>query len=214
MARMKVLLTEDVPNVGLAGEVYTLASGFARNYLIPRGEAVPATPGALKRAEDIRKAATQKRAQERENAAAQAQMISQQRLLFQVRAGGNGRLYGSVTNADIAEQLQEKVGFEIDRRRLVQDAGIRDLGIHNVELRLMPDVTATFSVAVVREDETWEDAERRQAKAQAASEQADREQAANERVIREYAARDQATVSEESAESEDADESEVNEEAV
>jgi large subunit ribosomal protein L9 len=172
MARMKVLLTEDVPNVGMAGEVYTVAGGYARNYLIPRGEAIPATPGALKQAEEIRKAATRKRAQERTNAESQAEMISQQRLLFQVRAGGNGRLYGSVTSADIAEKLQEVVGFDIDRRRIVLDAGIRELGVHHVDLRLFQDVTATFPVAVVREGESWEDAERRHAQTRAASEQA------------------------------------------
>lgn len=176
MARMKILLTEDVPNLGLAGEVHTVAGGFARNYLIPRGEAIPATKGALKQAEEIRQAATRKRAQERANAESQAALLGQQRLLFQVRAGENGRLYGSVTSADIAEKLKEQVGFEVDRRRILLPAAIRDLGIHTLEIRLMPEVSATFPVAVVREEETWEDAERRQARRQAEAQRAEAEE--------------------------------------
>lgn len=169
MARMKVLLKEDVINLGLAGEVHSVAAGFARNYLLPRGEAIPATPAALKQAEGIRAAATRKRAQERANAEAQATVISQQRLLFQVRAGDNNRLYGSVTNSDIAEKLAALVEFEVDRRRVLLDAAIRDLGIHQVTIRLMQDVNATFAVAIVREGETWEDAEKRHNVAKAKS---------------------------------------------
>lgn len=167
MARMKVLLKEDVMNLGMAGEVHAVAAGFARNYLIPRGEAIPATAGALKQADAIRAAAMRKRAQERANAEAQAAIIGQQRLLFQVRAGDNNRLYGSVTSADVAEQLSSLAGFEIERRRVMLDAGIRELGIHQVTVRLLSEVNATFSVAVVRDGETWEDAEKRQAAATA-----------------------------------------------
>jgi large subunit ribosomal protein L9 len=188
MARMKVLLTEDVPNLGLAGEVHTVAGGFARNFLIPRGEAIPASAGALKQAEEIRASATRKRAQERTNAESQAQVISQQRLLFQVRAGENNRLYGSVTSADIAEKLEELVGFEVDRRRVLLDAALRELGIHQVNLRLMPEVTATFPVAIVREGETWEDAERRVAKAAPTKSEAEEESTEDEEQATEQAA--------------------------
>lgn len=164
MARMKILLTQDVPNVGLAGEIYTVAAGYARNYLIPRGEAILATAAAMKKAEEIRKAATHKRAQERANAEAQAEVIRQQRMLFQVRAGEKNRLYGSVTSAEIAERLQELVGFEVDRRRVMLDTAIRDLGTYQVGVRLMADITPTFTVAVVRSGEGWEEAEQRHAK--------------------------------------------------
>jgi large subunit ribosomal protein L9 len=182
MARMKVLLIEDVPNLGLAGEIQTVAAGFARNYLMPRKEAVPASKGAVKQAEDIRQSAMRKRAKERSNAEAQAQMINKQKLLFEVRAGDNGRLYGSITSGDVAEQLEGMLEFEIDRRRIQLDAGIRDLGIFDVPIRLMPDVTATFKVAVVREGEGWADAEKRQAAASAAV-QAAKEQAAVDAML-------------------------------
>lgn len=169
MARMKVLLIEDVPNLGLAGEIHTVAAGFARNYLMPRREVVAASKGAIKQAEDIRQAAMRKRAKERSSAEAQAAMISKQKLLFEVRAGDNGRLYGSITSADVAEQLEGMLDFEIDRRRIQLDAGIRDLGIYDVPIRLMAEVTVTFKVAVVREGEGWAEAEKRQAAAVAAA---------------------------------------------
>ncbi len=169
MARMKVLLTEDIPSLGLAGEVHTVARGYARNYLLPRREAILATKGALKQAEDIRQAAVRKRAQERSNADAQAEVLSSQQLLFNVRAGENDRLYGSITTSDIAEQLEEAVDFEVDRRRIVLGQPIRELGLYDVTIRLMTEVDATFAVAVVREGEGWADAEQREQDREAAA---------------------------------------------
>ena len=163
MARIKVLLVQDVPELGLAGDIYAVAGGYARNYLIPRGYAILASKGALKQAEEIRQAGIRRRAQMRADAEAQASVINGQRLLFQANAGETGRLYGSVTAADIAEQLEEKAGFEIDRRRLMLGQSLRDLGIYDVELRLMPEVSGMFKVAVVREEEGWADAEAREA---------------------------------------------------
>lgn len=174
MARMKVLLTQDVPNLGMAGEIYAVAGGFARNYLMPRGMAVIATKGALKQAEEIKQAGIRRRAQERANAEAQAQVIAGKKLLFQANAGENDRLYGSVTSVDIAERLSEAVGFEIDRRRIVLDQALRELGIFELPLRLMPEVTTTFKVAVVREGGTWADAEAYEA-AKAAAAQVEEE---------------------------------------
>lgn len=163
MSRVKVLLTQDVPDLGLAGEIHTVAGGYARNYLMPRGMVVLATKGALKQAEEIRQAGIRRRARERANAEAQAQVISQQKLLFAARAGENNRLYGSITTADIAEELSKAVGFEVDRRRIQLDHPLRDLGIYDIEIRLMADVAPTFKVAVVREGEGWAEAEARAA---------------------------------------------------
>ena len=163
MARMKVLLIKDVPELGEAGGVYSVAGGYARNYLMPRGMAVMATKGALKQAEEIKLAAVRRRAQERSNAEAQAQMIAGRQLLFAANAGENDRLYGSITVADIAEKLGAAVGFDVDRRRIQLEHGLRDLGVHAVTIRLMPDVAADFKVAVVREGEDWAAAEKRQA---------------------------------------------------
>jgi len=161
MARTKVLLTKDVPNLGVAGDVRHVAGGYARNYLMPRGMAVMATAGALKHAEEIRESGIRRRARERAHAESQAAVIQKQRLLFEAKAGENNRLYGSVTSAEIADKLAEIAGFEIDRRRIHLEHPIRDLGIFNLEIRLMPEVTADFAVAVVREGESWSDAEKR-----------------------------------------------------
>lgn len=179
MARVKVLLTKDVPELGHAGDVYAVAGGYARNYLMPRGLAVLATRGAMKQAEEIKATATRRRARERANAEAQAQVISGTKLLFMANAGDNDRLYGSVTTADIAEKLSEAVGFEVDRRRIDIEHGIRDLGIHELSIRLMPEVAGTFKVAVVREGEDWNAAEARAAaKAAKAAAKAEAEAAA------------------------------------
>ena len=98
-------------------------------------------------------------------------------MLFTANAGDNNRLYGSVTSTDIGERLSEAVGFEIDRRRIVLDQGLRELGIFDLTVRLMPDVTPSFTVAVVREGEGWPEAEARAA-AQAAVEAAEAEETA------------------------------------
>lgn len=163
MSRTKVLLTQDVVTLGQAGNVFSVAAGYARNFLLPRGLAVLATKGAMKQAEEIKQTALRKRAQERANANAQAQVIGQQKLLFTANAGDNDRLYGSVTSSDIAEKLTAACGFEIDRRRILLEHPIRELGIYQIGLRLLPDIQPEFSVAVVREGEGWAEAEARAA---------------------------------------------------
>ncbi|MBX3009853.1 MAG: 50S ribosomal protein L9 [Caldilineaceae bacterium] len=181
MARMKVLLTKDVPELGHAGEIFSVAGGYARNYLMPRGLAILATKGALKQAEDLKQAGIRLRARERANAEAQGQVISGQRLIFAANAGENDRLYGSVTSSDIAERLSEAVGFEVDRRKLQLEYPLRDLGIYTITVRLMPEVAPTFHVAVVREGEDWAAAQNRAAAKTAATkaeEAADADEAA------------------------------------
>lgn len=169
MARIKVLLLKDVTELGHAGEVYRVAGGYARNYLMPRGLAVAATAGAMRQAEEIKQSGIRLRAKEKANAEAQAQVIQGKRILFNVHAGDNERLYGSVTTVDIAERLSAEVGFDVDRRRIHLEHPIRDLGLFPIEMRFMQDVAATFDVAVVREGEGWADAEDRQAKKAAAA---------------------------------------------
>ena len=170
MSRMKVLLMQDVPDLGHAGEVYAVAGGYARNYLMPRGMAVLATKGAMKQAEEIKLAGIRLRARERSNAEAQAQMIVGKRLMFTANAGDNDRLYGSVTAAEIAAKLSEACGFEIDRRKIELEHPVRDLGIFNLSIRMMQDVHAPFQVAVVREGEDWTNSEARAAAKAAAAE--------------------------------------------
>lgn len=182
MARINVLLTDDVLDLGLAGEIHKVAGGYARNYLIPRGYAVLATKGAMKQAEEIRQAGIRRRALERENAEAQAQLLEGKKILFNAKAGENDRLYGSVTTSEIAEKLGEAAGFDIDRRRINPSAALRDLGIYELQYRLMHEVSATFVVGVVREEEGWAEAEARAKGALEATEAAEAQAAANEMV--------------------------------
>ena len=201
MARTKVLLTEDVMDLGEAGDVRVVAGGYARNYLFPRGFAVLATQGALKQAEEIRRAGMIRRAQLRAHAESQAEVIRGMRLLFETKAGETERLYGSVTSADVAERLSEMAGFEVDRRGLQLEHPIRDLGMYELTLRFMADVSAEFLVAAVREGETWADAEKRaDAKAAAEAAKAAEEAAELETVAAEEEAEAEA---EEELESED-----------
>lgn len=132
---MKVLLQKDVDNLGYAGEVHDVADGYGRNYLIPRGLAVKATPGVLKQAAAWRARAEMRRAEQRKQNEVLFEKINGMRLNFHARAGEGGRLYGSVTMIDIAEQLNERLGADVDRRKF-DSQPLRDLGEHTVTVHL------------------------------------------------------------------------------
>jgi large subunit ribosomal protein L9 len=148
---MKVLLTQDVFNLGHAGEVKTVADGYGRNFLLPRGMAVVATEGTLKRADSVRNAALKRRAQEQNDMEAVAQVISGQTLHFTVRTGEKGKLYGSITTASIAEKVGQILGKEFDKRKVALREPIRDIGSHVVTIRLATDIAPTINVVVTPE---------------------------------------------------------------
>jgi large subunit ribosomal protein L9 len=135
---MKVLLKEDVDNLGYTGEVLKVADGYGRNYLIPRGLAVMATPGVLKQAQSWRERAAIRLTELRREHEALARKINDTHLNFFARAGETGKLYGSVTTADITDQLNETLGTDVDRR-LVLGGSLRQLGEHRVTVRLSRD---------------------------------------------------------------------------
>lgn len=149
---MEVLLTKDVENLGLAGEVHKVAPGYARNYLIPRDLAVPATKGAKNQAAEIKRGAEKRRAHELAVARDLASRIEAVALEFRMRVGETGRLYGSVTSGDIAEQLNAKISDEIEKRQINLDEPIKTLGDYAVPIRLGSGVTATVSVTVLGEN--------------------------------------------------------------
>jgi len=149
---MKVLLTETVENLGSAGEVKKVADGYARNFLIPKGLAVPATEGALKQAELRRQAETRRQKQEEVKAESLARTLSQVTLTFQAKAGEKDKLYGSITNADIAEALEREIGRAIDKRKVELEEPIRELGSYYVPIKLLPDLAPRITVIVERED--------------------------------------------------------------
>lgn len=148
---MKVILVKDVPNLGRAGQVVDVSDGYGRNYLLPRGLAIPATEANLRQMEE-RRAAEQRRA-ERQLAEAQqvAQRIAGRTVVIRVRAGAQGRLFGAVTAQHIAEALQQALGVTVDRKRIELEEPIRHLGTYEVPVRLHPQVTARVRVEVVAE---------------------------------------------------------------
>jgi large subunit ribosomal protein L9 len=151
---MKVVLTRDVPNLGKAGEVKEVANGYGRNYLIPKGYAALATDGMIKQAQE-RAAAQQRREQKvRTEAEAIAQRINGQTLRFVVRVGELDRLYGSITNLDIAEKLQQQFGVEVDRRKVELGDPIRRTGVYSVPVRFAADLEARLNVVVEGNQET------------------------------------------------------------
>lgn len=135
---MKVLLKEDVDNLGYAGEVLQVADGYGRNFLIPRGMALKASPGVLKQAQSWRDRAAVRLAELRREHEALALRINDTNLNFYARAGETGKLYGSITTADITDQLNETLGTEVDRR-IVLGGPLRQLGEHRVTVRLSRD---------------------------------------------------------------------------
>lgn len=149
---MQVLLLQDVEQLGQAGDIKKVADGFGRNYLIPRGLAVIATPGSIKQAELAHRAAARRQAAAISKAQALAQLLDGQTVTFQARAGEEDRLYGSITSANIAEALEEKVDQEVDRRKIDLAEPIKELGTHAVTVRLAPEAEAKITVVVEREE--------------------------------------------------------------
>jgi large subunit ribosomal protein L9 len=137
--------------------VKKVAAGYGRNFLIPQGLAALATPGMLKQAERIREKATKERVRLNEELASVAEKIDGVELVFAVKAGETGKLYGSITTAMIAEAIEEKIGAQVDRRQ-VDTQPIKTLGVHEVEVRLTIDLIPTVTALVHREGEPPESA--------------------------------------------------------
>jgi large subunit ribosomal protein L9 len=148
---MKVLLKEDVENLGLAGEVYDVANGYGRNYLVPKGFAVKATPGVMNQAEIWRKKAEARRAEIRAEYEALAEKITEVTLNYTARASETGKLFGSVTTAQITDDLNAELSTEIDRRKVGVES-LRQLGEHKVVVRLNADIQPELTVIIEGEE--------------------------------------------------------------
>ncbi|MEJ2261872.1 MAG: 50S ribosomal protein L9 [Anaerolineales bacterium] len=150
---MKVLLLEDVYKLGRAGDVKRVADGFGRNYLLPQGLAVLATPGALKQAEEIKTTAASRREVLNQEMSDVAEKLSEVVLTFPAKASETGKLYGSVTTQMIADALSQAAGVQIERRQ-IDSQPLRSLGEHKVNVRLTIDLVPEISVIVHREGES------------------------------------------------------------
>jgi large subunit ribosomal protein L9 len=147
---MQVLLLKNVPGVGNAGQVKNVSDGHARNYLIPRKLAVPATEGAVKQAEAIQAAAARREAKTLAEAQELARQLSATTLTFHAKAGEGERLFGSITSGDIADALAREKHITIDKRKIELDAPIKELGEKQIAIKLHPEVTAQVTVVVER----------------------------------------------------------------
>lgn len=148
---MEVILRDHVENLGKRGEIVKVADGYARNFLLPRKLALPATDANRKWVERERKIAEVRDQEERGAADAVAARLNALELTISRKTGENDQLYGSVTNADIAELLAAK-GFEIDRRKILLPDPIKTLGQNTIPVKLHRDVTAQVRVTVAKEE--------------------------------------------------------------
>jgi large subunit ribosomal protein L9 len=147
---MDVILRQDVANLGRTGELVTVKDGYARNFLLPRGMAYQATEANKRRLEAERAQRLKKQSAEVGAAQARAERLAQVSLTFTMKAGEGDKLFGSVTAADIAEQLREQ-GYEVDKKQVELDEPLKALGVYKVPVRLHADVKPDVRVWVVRE---------------------------------------------------------------
>jgi len=147
---MEVILREHVDNLGKRGEIVKVADGYARNYLLPRKLALPATDGNRKHVERERKIMEMREAEEKSGAEAIASRLAAVDISIARRVGETEQLYGSVTSADIVDYLKAK-GFEVDRRKLILPEPIKSIGDYDVPLKLHREVTVPLKVKVVKE---------------------------------------------------------------
>ena len=145
---MRVVLRADVSRLGNKGDVLDVADGYARNYLVPRGLALQASPGVVDQAAVMRRSRDVRDARERAAAEEVARALVPQVVRIAARAGGGGRLFGSVTTTDVADAVREQTGIELDRRRLHLEEPIREVGTHRVTARLHADVEFPVTVEV------------------------------------------------------------------
>ena len=148
---MKVMLTKDVENVGRAGEVKAVADGYARNFLLPRKLAVLAGRGIEDEAKRIRDAAGKREAKERDEAQVLADEIGNKTVVVRLKVGAEDKAFGSITNVDIAQALKQQHQVEVDRHKIDLKEPIKQLGEHQVQLRLHRDVEAHINLIVTQD---------------------------------------------------------------
>jgi len=151
---MKIILAKDVETLGHKGEVVTVSDGYARNYLVPKGLALVASRGALKQAEQMRRAREEALRKAKDEAVAQVALLGSSPVYISARAGEDGKLFGSVTKNDIARAVQDQLEQEVDARQVRLDESLRRLGTYSIEVHLHEEVNALVSVEVIaHEDE-------------------------------------------------------------
>ncbi len=146
---MQVVLRSDVDKVGKRGDIIDVADGFARNFLIPRGHAIKATKGIAEQAKAMRASRDKADVKNKEAAQATAAKLVDASLRIEARAGVEGKLFGSVTNHEIADAILEQLSIDVDRRQIDIHEHLKTLGDHQVPIRLHPDVQVSLAVVIV-----------------------------------------------------------------
>ncbi len=146
---MEIILLSDVEKVGLRGEVVTVADGYARNFLIPKGMSAPASKGAIRHAARLRQAHDKRVKAALDDAASTAERLSATTVRVSAKAGEGGRLFGSLPPHTLSQEIEKATGVAVDRRHIDLTEPIRSLGTHEISVHLHPEVTATVTVEVV-----------------------------------------------------------------
>lgn len=149
MSNVKVILRSDVPEIGKRGDIVDVSAGYARNFLLPKGMAMMATEGAVAQAGAMRRARDLKDAKDRVSAEEVARRLVPKIITIGAKAGSEGRLFGSVTAADVVEAVAAQAGVELDRRRLLLTEPLKTLGTHQVNVRLHADVQFPVTIEIV-----------------------------------------------------------------
>ena len=145
---MRVILKAEVRGLGRTGDIKDVADGYARNYLLPKGLAIEATGSELKHLAQERQAEKTKKDRAHHDAEELARRIGEVTLVFKLKAGAQGKTFGSVTTKEIAEALRKEARADIDKTKVVLHEPLKSLGVHKVEVRLLPDVRADVTVAI------------------------------------------------------------------
>ncbi len=148
---MKVVLLQDVKNLGKKDQLVNTSDGYARNFLFPRKLAVEATPGKLKEIEGKKETEQKKKEKELQGAKELAERLGKSEIEFRTKAGENGKLFGSITGKDIADAIKSQLNIEVDKRKVVLQEAIKTLGKHQVEIKVYPEISAKINVKVAEE---------------------------------------------------------------
>lgn len=150
---MKIILNQTIGGLGKIGETVSVADGYARNYLVPKGMAVVATKGAIRDWDNKRAALVKKEAQQRADSQAIADALQEKAVTIGAKVGEAGKLYGSVTSKEIAEAIAEQLKMEVDRKKIELEHGIKEAGEHQVTIKIASGIDATVTVNVVESKE-------------------------------------------------------------
>ena len=148
---MIVILKQDVPGTGRAGEVVKVSDGFARNMLIPRGMALEATEGNVRSLEKQQELQKKKAAESKAHAEAQAEELKTKLVTIKAKAGEGGRLFGAITSKDVSDAIKDQLGFDIDKKKIELDNPIKNVGTYEAKLKLYPEVKGSIKVEVEAE---------------------------------------------------------------